>query len=133
MCVHLYLQFYYSLGNISYYGIYSFTCFKAVFIGSIIWFIFDNVSYLHTFVLLCSMFRSRILRRSGTGYSLVGSFFFALEKQRYLYFRSEICCQDRFRRHQFPIISTTRSSAVAEGLRDVHVSVKFSYVVTEYV
>ena len=27
----------------------------------------------------------------------------------------------------------TRSSAVAEGPRDVHVIVKFSYVVTEYV
>jgi len=30
-------------------------------------------------------------------------------------------------------VYATRSSAVAEGPRDVHVIVKFSYVVTEYV
>jgi len=36
-----------------YYGhfvVYSFTCFQAVFIGSVIWFIFENlryISYLH--------------------------------------------------------------------------------------
>jgi len=37
--VHLYLQFYYSLGDISYFDLYSFMCLKAVFIGSIIWLI----------------------------------------------------------------------------------------------
>jgi len=33
----------------------------------------------------------------------------------------------------FSLVLQTRSSAVAEGLHDVHVIVKFSYVVTEYV
>jgi len=37
--VHLYLQFYYSVDNISYFGLYFCICFQAVFISSIIWFI----------------------------------------------------------------------------------------------
>jgi len=39
--LHLYLQFYYSLDDISYFGLYTLTCFQFVFIGSVIWFIFD--------------------------------------------------------------------------------------------
>ena len=34
--VHLYMQIYYSLDDISYFGIYCFTCFQVVFIGSVI-------------------------------------------------------------------------------------------------
>ena len=39
----------------------------------------------------------------------------------------------RASRHALASFGFTRSSAVAEGPRDVHVIVKFSYVVTEYV
>jgi len=39
---------------------------------------------------------------------------------------------DRLRDRGDLALNKTRSSAVAEGPRDVHVIVKFSYVVTEY-
>jgi len=44
--VHLYLLFYNSLHHFRYFGPYYFSCFQAVFIGFIIWFIFDNLCYM---------------------------------------------------------------------------------------
>ena len=41
------------MDNISYFGLYSFTCFQAVFIGSVIWFIFLTIYVTSA---ICTMF-----------------------------------------------------------------------------
>jgi len=53
--LHLFWQFYYRLDNISYFRLYSCTCFQAVYIGSVILFIFDNLRYMSYFHNVCTI------------------------------------------------------------------------------
>ena len=116
--VHLYLQFCYSLDDISYFGIYSFTCFQAVFI-QFYWFrylvyfwqftlrkLFAQCSYNFSyFVLFCFVCRSRILCWDVWEPFAAVLAHFSLHMSRNGTI-STSGLKSCFQRHRFPVIST---------------------------